>query len=43
MVEIGRAVLTLAGGGSVPLKYVVHWKEDGGAWKWHTDIWNTNG
>lgn len=23
-------------------KYVVVWKNDGGAWKLHVDIWNTN-
>jgi ketosteroid isomerase-like protein len=42
VVEIGRAELTLAGGQKVPVKYVVHWKRDGNAWKWHTDIWNMN-
>jgi ketosteroid isomerase-like protein len=42
VVEIGRAELTLAGGQKVPVKYVVHWKRDGDAWKWHTDIWNLN-
>jgi ketosteroid isomerase-like protein len=42
VVEIGRAVLTLASGQTVPVKYVVHWKRDGETWKWHTDIWNMN-
>ncbi len=42
VVEIGRAELTLAGGQTVPVKYVVHWKRHGEAWKWHTDIWNMN-
>jgi hypothetical protein len=42
VVEIGRAELTLAGGQRVPVKYVVHWKRDDDAWKWHTDIWNMN-
>ena len=42
VVEIGRAELTLAAGQKVPVKYVVHWKRDGEAWKWHTDIWNMN-
>jgi ketosteroid isomerase-like protein len=42
VVEIGRAELTLAGGQTVPVKYVVHWKRDGERWKWHTDIWNLN-
>lgn len=42
VVEIGVANLVLAGGQSVDVKYVVHWKQDAGAWKWHTDIWNMN-
>jgi ketosteroid isomerase-like protein len=42
VVEIGRAVLSLAGGQVVPVKYVVHWKLHEGAWKWDTDIWNMN-
>ncbi len=42
VVEIGRAELTLASGQIVPVKYVVHWKRHGEAWKWHTDIWNMN-
>jgi ketosteroid isomerase-like protein len=29
--------------GAVPIKYIVIWKKDGGQWKWHRDIWNTNG
>lgn len=42
VVEIGRAELTLGGGQTFPVKYVVHWKRDGERWKWHTDIWNLN-
>jgi ketosteroid isomerase-like protein len=42
VVEIGRAELTLADGRKVPIKYVVHWKLEETAWKWHTDIWNLN-
>jgi ketosteroid isomerase-like protein len=42
VIEIGRAELTLAGDQRIPVKYVVHWKRDGEAWKWHTDIWNMN-
>ncbi len=42
VVEIGQAVMMLAGSDTVSAKYVVHWKEDGGAWKWQTDIWNIN-
>ncbi len=42
VVEIGRADLTLASGQVVPAKYVVHWKQHNGTWKWHVDIWNMN-
>jgi ketosteroid isomerase-like protein len=41
IVEIGRADLT-ANGQIVTVKYVVHWKQEGGAWKWNVDIWNQN-
>jgi hypothetical protein len=42
VVEIGRAELTLADSRRVPIKYVVHWKFEETAWKWHTDVWNLN-
>ena len=42
VVEVGRAELTLGEGHAVAVKYVVHWKEEDGAWKWRTDIWNMN-
>lgn len=42
VVEIGKAELTLAGGQTVAIKYVVHWKFENNTWKWHTDIWNIN-
>lgn len=46
VVEIGRAVLTVAPlgqpEGKIEVKYVVYWREEDGAWKWHVDIWNTN-
>jgi ketosteroid isomerase-like protein len=42
VVEIGVAKLVLADGQTAEAKYVVHWKQDDGAWKWHTDIWNMN-
>ena len=46
IVEIGKAVLTLQPEGQaamdVELKYVVHWRQEEGLWKWHTDIWNMN-
>ena len=40
--EIGRAELVFAAGGAVTVKYVVVWKQEDGAWKWHVDIWNPN-
>lgn len=40
--EIGAATLDLAGGQQVEVKYVVIWKQEDGAWKWHVDIWNAN-
>ena len=42
VVEIGRAELTTNAGQTVHIKYVVHWKQEDGLWKWHTDIWNLN-
>jgi len=42
VVEIGSADLTVGDGSVVTVKYVVHWKQDDGAWKWHVDIWNPN-
>jgi ketosteroid isomerase-like protein len=42
IIEIGRAQLFLPEGKSVDVKYVVEWKKEDGAWKWHTDIWNMN-
>jgi ketosteroid isomerase-like protein len=42
IIEIGRAKLFLPDGQSAEVKYVVEWKQEGGAWKWHTDIWNLN-
>lgn len=45
-IEIGRYTLTIepAPGTTVTDvgKYVVVWKNDGGTWKLHIDIWNTN-
>ena len=45
--EIGRFALTVQpeSGESTTLtgKYVVVWKNQGGTWKLHADIWNTNG
>ena len=42
IVEIGRADLTVGGGQTATVKYIVYWKQEDGAWKWHFDIWNTN-
>jgi ketosteroid isomerase-like protein len=42
VIEVGRADLTLDAGQILTVKYVVHWKEEDGIWKWHTDIWNMN-
>ena len=41
IVEIGRAELTAAPG-MLAVKYVVHWKQENGDWKWNVDIWNLN-
>jgi uncharacterized protein (TIGR02246 family) len=41
--EVGRYELSGAGGKTLDSgKYVVIWKRDGGQWKLHRDIWNTN-
>jgi ketosteroid isomerase-like protein len=42
VVEIGRAEIVTNGGATVAVKYVVHWKQEDGVWKWNTDIWNLN-
>jgi ketosteroid isomerase-like protein len=46
VVEIGRATLTMepeAGTtAQMEAKYVVYWRQEGGRWKWHVDIWNHN-
>ena len=42
MIELRRADLALGGGQEVAVKYVVYWKQEDGAWKWHVDIWNMN-
>ena len=39
--EVGRAeIFTTPDAAPVPLKYVVLWKQEGGAWKWDVDCWN---
>jgi ketosteroid isomerase-like protein len=46
VVEIGRATLTMESEGQLvtqaEVKYVVYWRQEGGRWKWHVDIWNQN-
>jgi ketosteroid isomerase-like protein len=44
VVEIGRATLSMGpeGRDRMDAKYVVYWREEGGRWKWHIDIWNQN-
>jgi ketosteroid isomerase-like protein len=39
VVEIGRADIEAEGGG-VTMKTVIYWRQEGGRWKWHVDIWN---
>lgn len=45
-VEVGRATLVVHPEGGtaaeMEVKYVVYWREEGGVWKWHIDIWNQN-
>jgi ketosteroid isomerase-like protein len=38
--EIGRADINRAAADPMTVKYVVVWKQEGGSWKWHVDIWN---
>jgi ketosteroid isomerase-like protein len=42
VVEIGRAELTVGNGAVAQVKYVVHWKQEDGGWRWAVDIWNMN-
>lgn len=42
VIVVGRAQLFLSEGLSAEAKYVVEWKQEDGAWKWHTDIRNMN-
>jgi ketosteroid isomerase-like protein len=45
-IEIGRATLSAGADGQpqteMQVKYVVHWKQEDGRWKWNVDIWNAN-
>ena len=46
VIEIGRATLGIVAEDQsrteLEVKYVVHWKQEGGQWLWNIDIWNTN-
>lgn len=46
-IEVGQYTLTIKAEGGAAMtdvgKYVVVWKDDGGMWKLHIDIWNSNG
>ena len=43
VVEVGHYQLKGAGGGVLDQgKYIVIWKQEGGQWKLHRDIWNTS-
>ncbi|MBV1797895.1 DUF4440 domain-containing protein [Siccirubricoccus sp. G192] len=39
--EVARGEVGTANG-AIPIKYIVLWKREGGAWKWHRDIWNAS-
>ncbi len=41
-VEIGHAELSLKDGVVIKGKYIVHWKQEGGGWRWDKDIWNAD-
>jgi ketosteroid isomerase-like protein len=41
--EVGKFTLKGKDGSLVDQgKYIVVWKQENGAWKWHRDIWNTS-
>jgi ketosteroid isomerase-like protein len=44
VVEIGQATLAIHPEGQaaseLAVKYVVHWRQEDGKWKWNVDIWN---
>ena len=43
IIEVGRYQLKGAGGEAMDWgKYLVVWKQEGGDWKLHRDIWNTS-
>ncbi len=41
--EVGKATLMGEGGTVLDTgKFIVVWQQEGGEWKWHRDIWNSN-
>ena len=40
--EIGHAELSLKDSVVVKAKYIVHWKQEDGGWRWDKDIWNAD-
>jgi ketosteroid isomerase-like protein len=42
VVEIGEAELQMGKKGTASVKYIVHWKQENGHWRWDKDIWNMN-
>ncbi len=41
--EVGKGVLKTKDGQVLDdAKYIVIWKRESGAWKWHRDIWNSS-
>ncbi len=42
VVEIGHAELSLKDGVVIKGKYIVHWKQENGGWRWDKDIWNAD-
>lgn len=41
--EVGQGVLKTKEGQTIDeVKYIVIWKRENGAWKWHRDIWNSS-
>ncbi len=42
-IQVGEFVLKTAEGSIADNgKYIVIWKQEDGAWKWHRDIWNSS-
>ena len=42
-IEIGKYTMQGEGGQILDAgKYLVVWKQEGGQWKWHRDIWNSS-